>query len=285
MAKTVLVTGAGTGIGRYTVSYLATRGLSVFAGLYPDAFEGVDPDAAIFSEPGVHCLALDITDPEAITRAVARIEELAGKLNGLVNNAGVSLPGPLEIVSSEQWRQQLEVNIIGTMATTRACLPLLRRGRGRIVNLGSAQGRLALPYSGPYCASKAAIAALTDALRMELAPAGLRVSLIEPGFIESKMIWKSLAAWDRVAETVATAELAPYTRAIAEARALANRLGHLGSSPRVVAVAIYDALCAAHPRARYRPGRGAWLQSYIAARLPPALLDVAIRAMFARLGR
>jgi NAD(P)-dependent dehydrogenase (short-subunit alcohol dehydrogenase family) len=173
----VVITGASTGIGRATARYLAERGFRVFAGVRRDQ------DAEVLRQEGagrVTPLRLDVTDRGSIENAAREAEAaLAGEgLQGLVNNAGIGIGAPLEFVELDELRRQLEVNVIGAVAVTQAFLPLLRRCRGRIVNVGSIGGRIAQPMLGPYNASKFALEALSDSLRMELGAWGIHVSLV-----------------------------------------------------------------------------------------------------------
>ncbi len=188
MGKSVLVTGASTGIGRAVTLALAKLGWRVYAGVR----RSEDGDRLIESATGkLKPVILDVTKPEQI-QDVARL--LGGELDesglhGLVNNAGINVSGPIEFLSPDDLRRQFEVNVIGLVAVTQAFLPLIRRVRGRVVNIGSVSGWSAIPLIGPYCASKFALRALNDALRLELRPWDIRVILIDPGPI-STMIWE-----------------------------------------------------------------------------------------------
>jgi len=184
--RSVLVTGCSTGIGRACVNRLATHGWRVFAGVRSES------DAeAIAAEPGeVVPLRLDVADREAIAAAAEIVAaQTGGRLEGLVNNAGIAVGGALETVPVEDLRRILDVNVVGQVAVTQALLPLLRSGGGRIVIVGSVGGRVAFPYAGPYHASKFALEALADSLRVELKRQGVAVSLVEPGPI-STPIWR-----------------------------------------------------------------------------------------------
>ena len=163
----VVITGTSTGIGAATALYLAEQGFQVFAGVRRDA------DGEALQQRSSHGLTpviLDITDARTIASAVDSVSAAVGKrgLAGLVNNAGIVKPGPLELQPIDDFRRQLEVNLVGQVAVTQAFLPLIRKGRGRIVNVGSIGGRLVLPLHGAYSASKFGIEAVTDALRLEL---------------------------------------------------------------------------------------------------------------------
>lgn len=189
----VVVTGASTGIGAACALDCAGRGMTVFAGVRdPRAGEAL----AAKGGPSLIPITLDVTDEPSITRSVEMVQLVVGEggLGGLVNNAGIVIASPLELIPLSQLRKQLEVNVIGQIAVTQAFLPLLRRGRGRIVNMGSIAGRGTIPLLGPYSASKFALEALTDALRMELQPWGIQVSIIEPGAIATPL-------WEKSAKT------------------------------------------------------------------------------------
>jgi NAD(P)-dependent dehydrogenase (short-subunit alcohol dehydrogenase family) len=184
----VLVTGASTGIGRASALRLDQLGFQVFAGVRKDA----DGKALKQKAKGDFTpILLDVTDDASIAAAAKTVSKAVGNrgLAGLVNNAGIVVPGPLEFLPLGDLRSQIEVNVIGQVAVTQAFLPMLRKGRGRIVNIGSIGGRMATPFMGAYNASKFALEALTDSLRMELKPWEISVSIIEPGNIDTR-IWE-----------------------------------------------------------------------------------------------
>jgi len=191
----VLVTGASTGIGKACAVYLAKRGFSVIAGVRRDEN---GKNLELVAGGNLQGIQLDIADSGSIQAAGKKIAEITGEsgLAGIVNNAGISVPGPVEFVSRDEWRRQFEVNVFGQVAVTQALLPLVRRyvavrghGAGRIAFVGSIAGRVTMPMMGPYSASKHAIAAIAAALRMELHDQGIHVCLIEPGAIQSE-IWR-----------------------------------------------------------------------------------------------
>ncbi|MDQ3878162.1 MAG: SDR family oxidoreductase, partial [Actinomycetota bacterium] len=182
----VVITGASSGIGRACALYLDRNGHRVFAGVRKEA------DAESLREQGSNRMSpvlVDVTDQESITKARDHVEaDLDGRpLHGLVNNAGITISGPAEFVPIDEVRRQFEINLFGHMAMTQAFLPMLRRSKGRIVNVGSIGGINALPFMSPYCASKFAMEAFSDSLRMELAAWDMRVSLIEPGSIATPL--------------------------------------------------------------------------------------------------
>ncbi len=178
MVKTVLITGASTGIGEACALWLQDRGYRVFAGVR----KSTDAEALQQKSKGhLTPVLLDVADEASIREAVQFVLTQEPKLEGLVNNAGIAVAGPLEFVPLQELRRVLEVNVVGQVAVTQAFLPLLREARGRVVLMSSISGRVAAPLMGPYAASKFALEAIGDALRRELAPWGIEVSIIEPG--------------------------------------------------------------------------------------------------------
>jgi NAD(P)-dependent dehydrogenase (short-subunit alcohol dehydrogenase family) len=257
MTRNVLITGAGGAIGTATTRRMSAEGWRVFA-TRRSASEGA--------------IELDVCDEASIERARDEVAAELGEdgLHGLVNNAGLSVDGPLELLSADDLRHQLEVNVIGAHAVTRAFLPLLRRGEGRVVNVGGAAGRLALPMFGALSASKAALSALSDALRMELRHQGVGVVYIEPGAIQSPFFAKSSAsartrlgrdadAWPIYERAVDTA-----TKAMADTRT---------TSVEAAAATITKALTARRPRARYVLGAEARLGLGVLLHLPAGVRD------------
>jgi NAD(P)-dependent dehydrogenase (short-subunit alcohol dehydrogenase family) len=256
--RTALVTGASSGIGRACAAALVRSGWRVFAGVRR---EGDAPE-------GTEEVLLDVTEAEQIADAAARVE----RLDGLVNNAGIALAAPLEFVPPEELRYQLEVNLVGQVAVTQALLPALRSAKGRIVFVGSIAGRSALPFLGPYAASKHALEAVADSLRLEVKPFGIHVSIVEPGSIKTR-IWSTSAA--RADELIATAdgrlgEL--YGERIAAFRKLALKRGASGAPAEAVAKVVLAALTTERPQTRYLVGRDARLRAGF-ERLPDRLRD------------
>ncbi|HLI65680.1 MAG TPA: SDR family oxidoreductase [Caulobacteraceae bacterium] len=254
--KTVLITGASSGIGEAAALALAARGHRVLAGVRRAAdAERLAPRLGATGQ----ALIIDVTRPEQIAAARAAVEAADG-LDALVNNAGVTISGPLEHLPLDDIRQQFEVNVFGVIALTQAMLPSLRRSRGRVIVVGSVGGRNAMPLIAPYCASKHAIEALAPALRMELKRAGVAVSLVEPGSTSSA-IWDTSIARSRVSEAMLPADaLQQYGPALEALRTFAGRIGKAGSPPRVVARAIVNAVESRRPKRRYIVGADARAQ-------------------------
>jgi len=279
--RSVVVTGASTGIGASCAQYLDEKGFRVFAGVRKQA----DADRiAACGSARLEPLFLDVTDAGSISRAAERVEaELQDTgLAGLVNNAGISVDIPLECVDIGVLRHQLEVNSIGPVVVTQAFLPLLRRARGRVVNVSSVNGRVASPISGPYCMSKFALEAFTDCLRQELADWGMHVASVEPGFIATAMLEKAGAAdWSAQASKQ---ELDLYEKAYRAFKEF-ERQNVEGAVPcDVVSRAIFHALTARRPRTRYPVGKNARLFVSLAQVFPDRVLDWVTRRVMG-LGR
>jgi NAD(P)-dependent dehydrogenase (short-subunit alcohol dehydrogenase family) len=271
-AHTVFVTGASKGIGAATVRRLAGQGMRVVAGVrrHEDAEALMASD---ISERVVPVL-LDVTDPHAVTSAAATVRDIVGDdgLAGLVNNAGIAVAAPMEFIPPAELRRQLDVNVVGQVAVTQALLPLLRAGRGRIVNVGSISDRIVSPMLGAYAASKFALAAVTDALRLELAPWGIKVILVEPGVVATPIWQTAVAAADRLLADLPEAVDELYGKQIADARTSARRNTSAGISPDEVAKVIVNALTTPRPPIRQLVGTDAHIVSLI-ARLPAPLRD------------
>jgi NAD(P)-dependent dehydrogenase (short-subunit alcohol dehydrogenase family) len=264
-----VITGASSGIGKACALHLDGLGFRIFAGVRTDgdaeALRGAASDRLV-------PVRLDVTDPDAVGAVVETIRGVVGDggLAGLVNNAGVTVAFPLEFVPLAALRHQFEVNVIGLVGVTQACLPLLRAARGRIVNVGSVSGRAPLPILGPYAASKAALEALTDAWRAELSPWGIEVSIVEPGRVATRMVERA-----RRAASAAGAEMPPegaalYGHMLDAVRRLET--GRPAMDPARVVEAVTHALTAGRPKTRYLVGRDARLRLLL-QRLPDRLRD------------
>ncbi len=278
IARSILMTGCSTGIGRATALRLTGEGYRVFAGVRrPEDGDRLSRDAGV----GLAPIALEVTDPESIERARSAVEEAtAGAgLFALVNNAGISVGGPLELQAVDDLRRQLEVNAVGAMAVTRAFLPLLRRARGRVVNVSSGAGKLASPLLGAYCASKFALEALSDALRIELRRAGVWVVVVQPGLVRTPFVDKGrrdAADWRQRWSAEDEAYYGPPVDRYLEQIA---RLERVASEPEGVARVILRALEARRPRARYAAGSDVRMLLALRRWLP----DRAVDALLARL--
>jgi NAD(P)-dependent dehydrogenase (short-subunit alcohol dehydrogenase family) len=279
-ADAVVVTGASTGIGRATALHLAARGFEVYAGVRREADAHALRDAA---PAHVHPLRLDVADAATIVAAgdaVAAGVEGAG-LAGLVNNAGITIGGPLEFLDLDALRRQLEVNVVGAVAVTQRMLPLLRARRGRVVNVSSVGGRVPPPFIAPYAASKAALATLSDSLRRELRPWGIWVAVIEPGAIATPMWDKGAAQVDERLGSLSPEERALYGAVLPRMREVTARSARRAVPPERVAKVIEHALTASRPRGRYLVGPDARVQA--ALRHLPARASDALVARIMRL--
>ena len=269
---TVVVTGASTGIGRSCALRLDRLGFQVFAGVRKDSDGKALKQKA---KGGLTPLLIDVTEEASITAAAQAVGNAVGEdgLAGLVNNAGIVVPGPLEFLPLADLRSQIEVNVIGQVAVTQAFLPLLRKGRGRIVNIGSIGGRLSTPFLGAYNASKFAMEALTDSLRMELKPWGISVSIIEPGNIATPMWEKGQGAADVLLEKLTPEAHELYDPAVGALREVAEKQAREAIPPSAVARAVVHALTAEKPKTRYLVGSDARLQAVVARLVPDRMRD------------
>jgi NAD(P)-dependent dehydrogenase (short-subunit alcohol dehydrogenase family) len=263
---TVLVTGASTGIGEATVLHLKTLGFDAIGAVRKDE------DAERLEARGVRTVRIDVTDAGQIAAAREQLGDIS--LAGLVNNAGIAVAAPLEFLPVDRLRQQLETNLIGQHAVTQAFLPALRRGGGRIVNVSSIGGRVALPLAGAYNASKFALEGLSDALRRELRAHGVDVILIEPGGVKTPIWKKGEELADEMLEDVPAEADQLYGQMIEKVRERTRGIARdSGMEPREVAEVIGTALTADRPRARYLVGRDAKLRARMATVLPDRLMD------------
>lgn len=268
--RSVVITGASKGIGRATALLLDSLGWRVFAGVRRDKdADALGRDASARLVPVI----LDVTDRESIRAATWRVEQLTPDgLDGLVNNAGLAVAGPLEILPIEEFRAQLEVNTVGPLAVAQSFLPQLHKARGRLVNVTSINGRIVSPFNGAYAASKFALEAVSDALRMELRHWGIRVIVIEPGAVETP-IWETAKA--RAKENVARMQGKAggrYDRILQRLLELA-RVPDRAIPPARVARVIHKALTTRRPRARYLVGWDARLAALARWLLPDWAFD------------
>lgn len=220
-----------------------------------------------------------MTDADSIAFAVETVKNTVGdEIFGLVNNAGIAVPGPLELLPIPDFEQQMRVNVTGQLAVTQAFLGLLRQGRGRIVNMGSVSGRSAAPFLGAYNASKFALEALTDVMRMELKPWGISVSIIEPGAIATPIWEKSFAQADIAKENLSQSAQNLYGHALTAVRKQVGIMASKSISSDIVAKAVIHALTAKQPKTRYLIGQDAKLAVVLKYFLPDKLYDRVILA-------
>jgi NAD(P)-dependent dehydrogenase (short-subunit alcohol dehydrogenase family) len=267
-----VITGASTGIGAACALHLDRLGWKVFAGVRRQA----DAEALkAQGSPRLTPIALDVTDTLSISTAAGAVAGAVGPagLTGLVNNAGIVVPGPIEFLPLADLRRQLEINVIGQVAVTQAFLPLIRAGAGRIINMGSISGRMATPFTGAYSASKFALEAMTDALRLELAPWGIPVSIIEPGAVATPIWEKAARTAEAMLGSVPPETLVLYAEAFEAVKRTAEDSARKAVDPMDVARVVEHALTAAKPKTRYIVGRDAKIQAAMALLVPDRVRD------------
>lgn len=272
----VLVTGATSGIGKATAIHLASCGYTVFAGAYRASDQALaDLDAASPSRGRLQIIEIDVTNAQSIQRACSQIEGLLpdGWSFALVNNAGVAFGSPLEVEKVEKMRLQMEVNYFGVVQVVRCFLPLLRRAHGRIINISSISGKSSMPFNGSYCASKFALEAFADALRLELRPWRIHVSNILPGDIRTAIWEKALQEIDR--DTGAWSEDQKRLYPAIPGFMKEQVKGGAGSSPLVVARKVASLIAARRPPARSYVGKRVWFY-YLLEKLPTPIRDLLI---------
>lgn len=268
----VLVTGAARGIGRATALHLASLGWQVFAGVRreQDGRKVADDQAGRISP-----VILDITDEDQV-RALDSV--LPPALDAVVNNAGIVVGGPVEAVPLAEWRRQLEVNVVGQVSVTQAVLPRLRESKGRVVFVSSLSGRVSTPLTGAYNASKFALEGLADALRMELAPWGIQVALIEPAQTDTDLWRRAEQDLDSAVTELSAKHRELYARHIEGYRRSIPRSQKMARPVEQVAATIERALTDARPKPRYVVGGAVRAQAVLARLTPTRVLDVMLRA-------
>jgi NAD(P)-dependent dehydrogenase (short-subunit alcohol dehydrogenase family) len=268
----VLVTGSSTGIGKACALHLDRLGFRVFAGV-----RRAEDGTALTSQASVRLVPvlLDVTGASSVAAAQEVISAAVGEagLAGLVNNAGIVIAGPLELVPLAEFRRQLEVNVTGQLAVTQAFLPLVRKARGRIVMMGSISGRMAMPFIGAYAISKFALEAMTDALRVELAPWGIEASIVEPGSVKTPIWEKSRQHSGEMARGISHASRELYHRQYEAMRGAAAKEAAEGIPAAEVARAVAHALTAATPKTRYLLGKYVKLRAWASKFIPDRMRD------------
>jgi NAD(P)-dependent dehydrogenase (short-subunit alcohol dehydrogenase family) len=272
---TVLVTGASSGIGLATAQLLACKGFRVLAGV---RCERGEKSIAGCKEPNLTPVWLDVTQAEHVDRLIPEIKQLAPSgLYALVNNAGIGPPSAVELTDLDELRRVLEVNTLAPLRMIQACLPLLREGGGRIINISSMNGAIALPMVGAYSASKFALEALSDALRIELRPWNIPISLIRPGQVGTEIFTKARSALQQRTQEIPPELRDGYEKLYARAAKFNERGAKAATPPAAVARVVLKALRARRPRLHYMVGADArglqlartlvptrWLDSFIA---------------------
>ena len=272
--RAVVVTGCSTGIGKTCALTLVREGYRVFAGV-----RKTEHGEALRSEAGSAALVplmLDVTDAAQVARAAGEVRDALGdegRLAGLVNNAGIAVYGPLELLPIDALRQQFEINVIGHVAVTQAFVPLLRRDRGRVIMIGSSSGFLTPPFLGPYASSKCALESITDAFRRELAPWGIEVCLMQPGAVITPLWDKSIDDGDAWFDGLPDAVRGLYAKGYGAMRQLFKDKSGKGITAEKLAERVLHALTAKSPRSHYPMG---WdtLGYKLMDKLPPRVVDM-----------
>jgi NAD(P)-dependent dehydrogenase (short-subunit alcohol dehydrogenase family) len=259
----VVVTGASTGMGAAAARELARRGFHVLAGVRRDR------DADAIRMPGVEPVILDITESEHVAALAARIAADPRPLHALVNNAGIQVNAPVEVLPMAQWRSVFEVNLFGHIAVTQALLPALLRSGGRVINISSIGGRIAMPTYGAYAGAKFALEAVSDSLRREVGPLGVRVVVIEPGGVRTEMATRGIATANDLADRMTPEQQERYGSLVRAINTLMASGTAAGLTAEAAARVIARAVTSRRPRTRYPVGRDAALLT----RLPRVLSD------------
>jgi NAD(P)-dependent dehydrogenase (short-subunit alcohol dehydrogenase family) len=282
MSKSILISGASTGIGNALSLALDRQGYQVFAGVRNTN----DADALRRqASPRLTPVMLDVTLPEMISDACREVnEKTGGELFCLVNNAGINLSGALEFIPLQDFRQQLEVNLIGQLALTQACMPMLRKEAGRMIFVSSIAGRLVTPFNGPYAASKSALVSIADALRMELAPWNIAVSVLIVGSVQTPIWEKSIHKAGEIMRRMPAEAWKLYKSPQKRAAAVYSRTGQRGLSVENVVKITQRLLETSHPKAYVLVGWDAVLLELMSKLLPVRLRDWLVRWNMSLLG-
>ncbi len=280
--ETVVITGASTGIGAATARELAQRGFHVLAGVRRDQ------DADAIRGPGIEPLILDITNPDHVRALATRVhgDPQGRAVRALVNNAGIGVNVPVEVFAIDEWRRLFEVNFFGHIAVTQALLPALIRSKGRVVNISSVGGKIAMATYGPYAGTKFALEAVSDSLRREIAPSGVQVVVVEPGAVRTEMPDRAMATAHELATTMTPEQTERYGGLVHAITSQTASHTNSGLPAEAAAKVIAKAVMARKPRTRYTVGRDAALITRLTRILPDRTTDrilaAALRPHFPR---
>ncbi|MET4922422.1 SDR family oxidoreductase [Streptomyces sp. PSRA5] len=265
--KLIVVTGASTGMGASAARELARQGFHVLAGVRRDR------DADALRSTGIEPVILDITRSEQVEALAARVAADPRALHALVNNAGIQVNAPVEALPMAEWRRVFEVNLFGHIAVTQALLPALLRSKGRVINISSVGGKVAMATYGAYAGAKFALEAVSDSLRREVAPLGVRVVVVEPGGVRTEMAARGIATANDLATRMTPQQEDRYG-GLVQAN---NRLMASGTASGLTADAaarvIAKAVTARRPRTRYTAGRDAAMITRLTRILSDRALD------------
>jgi len=270
--KLIVVTGASTGIGASVARELARQGFHVLAGVRRDH------DADAIRSTGIEPVILDITKPERVEALAARVAGDPRALHALVNNAGIQVNGPVEALPMAQWRWVFEVNLFGHIAVTQALLPALLRSKGRVINISSVGGKVAMATYGAYAGAKFALEAVSDSLRREVAPLGVQVVVVEPGGIRTEMAARGIATANHLAAQMTPEQDERYGNLVQAINTLMASGTASGLTADAAARVIAKAVTTRRPRTRYTIGRDAARVIRLARMLPDRTLDRVIAA-------
>ena len=273
----VVITGASSGIGAACACYLSRQGYLVFAGVR-QAEDALKVEALGRSQK-IQAVIMDVTDAQSLREASLVVDEQLGDagLVGLVNNAGIALPGPLEHVPMDVVCRQIDVNVTGLIASTQTFLPMIRRGSGRVINIGSTQGLMAFPFFGAYSATKFAVEGISEAFRHELREWGIAVVQIDPSRVRSAIWGKVDAGLDEVWQGLSAPAREDYQRQFDALRKATEGADRQGTDPETVARVVYRALYVNNPKRRYLVGADAKFIALMARFLPGGVRDLLLR--------
>ena len=274
--KLIVVTGASTGIGASVARELARQGFHVLAGVRRDH------DADAIRSTGIEPVILDITKPEQVEALAARVAGDPRALHALVNNAGIQVNGPVEALPMAQWRWVFEVNLFGHIAVTQALLPALLRSKGRVINISSVGGKVAMATYGAYAGAKFALEAVSDSLRREIAPLGVQVVVVEPGGVRTEMAARGIATANHLAAQMTPEQDERYGNLVQAINTLMASGTASGLTADAAARVIAKAVTTRRPRTRYTIGRDAARVIRLARMLPDRTLDRVIAANLRR---
>ncbi len=274
--KTIVITGSSSGFGRQAALHLAQRGCHVFATVRRESDQAnlLAEAAQRTCQEHITPVICDITQPAQVAELARTVSNATSRLDALLNNAGTAFAAPLELLSLDDFRAQLEINVVAHLGVIQALLPLLKSARGTIINVSSVNGRIALPIVGAYSASKFALEALSDALRVELAPFGVQVVVIEPSSSPTA-IWQT--SMQRASAKLDEHRSGPYARLLSVFEKIAARSGSTGFPPQLFADTVDTILTARHPRSRYIIPASARREVLLRTLLPDRLWDRQVR--------
>lgn len=274
--KLIVVTGASTGMGASAARELARQRFHVLAGVRRDS------DAGAIRSTGIEPVILDITKSEQVEALAARVTDDPRALHALVNNAGIQVNGPVEALPMAQWRWVFEVNLFGHVAVTQALLPALLRGKGRVINISSVGGKIAMATYGAYAGAKFALEAVSDSLRREVAPLGVQVVVVEPGGVRTEMAARGIATANHLAAQMTPEQDERYGSLVQATNTLMASGTASGLTADAAARVIAKAVTTRRPRTRYTIGRDAALVTRLARILSDRTLDRVIAANLRR---